>query len=98
METLKDLLVNGNVQAVMAVAIIGLVYTLVKVWKTGRADLKELVGKLEAKNEKYEALQETRSNDRLEINLAYQKDITTMTQTMEKLATVVETLAKSGKA
>ncbi len=97
METLKDLLVNGNVQAVMAVAIIGLVYALIKVWRVGRADIKELVGKLEVKNEKYETLQELRRTDSLTINLAYQKDVGNMVQTMEKLATVVDTLVKNGR-
>lgn len=98
METLQDLLVNGNVQAVMAVVIIGLTYAFIKAVSVGRADVKELVGKLEAKNEKYETLQELRRTDSLTINLAYQKDVQTMTQTMEKLATVVDTLAKNGRA
>lgn len=97
METLKDLLVNGNVQAVMAVVIIGLTYAFIKAVRVGRADVKELVGKLEAKNDKYETLQELRRKDSLDINLAYQKDLTTVTQTMEKLATVVDTLAKNGR-
>ena len=97
METLQDLLVNGNVQAVMAVVIIGLVYAIIKVWKVGRADIKELVGKLETKNEKYEKLQELRGTDSLKINLAYQKDVGDMVRTMEKLATVVDTLARNGR-
>lgn len=98
MDALQELLVNGNVQAVMAVAIIGLAYLLRKIYNTGREDVKELVGKLEAKNEKIEKLQEKSAADKLEIALAYQRDVQTVNTTMEKLAVAVDTLARSGRA
>ena len=98
MDALQDLLVNGNVQAVMAVVIIGLAFLLRTIYNTGREDVKELVGKLEAKNEKIEKLQEKTATDKLEIALAYQRDVQTVNTTMEKLAVAVDTLARSGRA
>ncbi len=97
METFTENLVNGNVQAVMAAVIAGLGYALVRVYKTGREDIKELVIKLETKSNKLEKEKDDRRTEVLEISTAYHADTIKMTSALGALAEAVKDLAKNGR-